>query len=80
MDLSFGQIIQAALRDDASAMTNRTLWACDDLLEGYTLCRSGLDLTSVVLALRSEAQARGLWSMNGPDDAGPPGPDREVGA
>lgn len=62
MDLTFGQIIQAALRDDASAMTNRTLWACDDLLEGYTLCRSGIDLTSVMLALRNEAEVRGLRS------------------
>lgn len=80
MDLSFGQIIQAALRDDPAAMTSHTLWTCDDLLESHPLCRSGIDLASVVLALRSEAEARGLTLRDGTPLYGTDQPARETGS
>jgi heterodisulfide reductase subunit C len=60
MDLSFGEILQAAARDDPIALTNNTLWACDDLLLYCSICHNGLDIPSVILALQREAEQRGL--------------------
>jgi heterodisulfide reductase subunit C len=60
MDLSFGEIMRAAARDDPQALQNATLWACDDLIERNARCQAGLDIASVILVLRREAQVRGL--------------------
>ncbi len=62
MDLSFGEIMQAAARNDTSALTNRTLWACDDLLASHLQCPHDIDIASVIIALAREAASRGLAS------------------
>jgi heterodisulfide reductase subunit C len=59
MDLTFGEVMQAAARDDPLALENRTLWACDDLLPKVR-CPSGIDIASVILALVREAELRGI--------------------
>lgn len=58
MDLTFGEVLRAAARNDPRALKNRTLWACDELLELNPRCQAGLDLASIVLALRREAQEK----------------------
>jgi hypothetical protein len=58
MDLTFGEIMQAAARDDSRALYNDTLAACDDLLPRVR-CPSGIDIASVMLALVREAERRG---------------------
>jgi hypothetical protein len=60
MDLSVGEMIRAAARDDLRALTCRTLWASEDLLFRPIPCSSGLALASIILALQDEAQLRGL--------------------
>lgn len=60
MDLSFREILRAAARDDPSALTNRTLWACDGVIESTTHCQAGIDLSSVIHVLRRVAHTRGL--------------------
>jgi heterodisulfide reductase subunit C len=60
MDLTFGEILRAASRNDPLAMTNDTLWACDDLLLYCSICHNGIDIPSVILALQREAELRGL--------------------
>jgi heterodisulfide reductase subunit C len=60
MDLSFGEIMQAAARNDLSALSNRTLWTCDDLLGPHLLCPHDIDIAAVIIALAREAESRGL--------------------
>lgn len=62
MDLSFGEVMQAAARNDPSALTNRTLWICDDLLASHLQCPHDIDIASVIIALAREAESRGLAS------------------
>ncbi len=64
MDLTFGEIFQAAVHDQSRALSNRTLWTCDKLLENGLHCQNGLDIPAIVGALRQEARLRGLQ----PDD------------
>jgi heterodisulfide reductase subunit C len=60
MDLTFGEIFQAAAHDRTRALTNRTLWACDTLLQNGLHCQNGLDIGVIVQALRQEARLRGI--------------------
>jgi hypothetical protein len=60
MDLTIGELIRAAARNDVAALTNQTLWACDDLLDSFYSCQVELDLVAIVHCLRREAQIRGL--------------------
>lgn len=66
MDLSFGEILQAAARNDSLALTNTSLWSCDDLLLYCSLCHNGIDIPSVILALQGEAELRGLAPQEAP--------------
>jgi heterodisulfide reductase subunit C len=63
MDLTFGEVMQAAARDDPQAIENSTLWTCDDLLPRVR-CPSGIDIASVILALVREAELRGRQTMD----------------
>ncbi len=67
MDLTLGELMQAVVRDELRALTSRTLWACDPLLDGRLRCHQGIDVPVVIRALRQEAVRRGL---SGPDDQG----------
>ena len=60
MDLTFGEVLQAAARNDPSALTNKTLRACDDLLGPQLLCPHGIDIAAVIIALAREARSRGV--------------------
>jgi heterodisulfide reductase subunit C len=60
MDLTLGELMQAVVRDEDRALTSRTLWACDPLLDGGLRCQQGIDLPAVIHALRQEAVRRGL--------------------
>lgn len=60
MDLSFGEIFQAAAHDHLRALTSQTLWTCDKLLLNGLHCQNGLDITAIVGALRQEALLRGV--------------------
>ncbi len=59
MDLTFGEVLQAAARDDLQALTNRTLWNCDRALADRPRCQEGIDIAAVMAALRQEARRRG---------------------
>jgi len=59
MDLTLGEIIRAAARNDPQALTCATLSACEDLLLRPIPCTAGLDLTSIIIALQREAELRG---------------------
>jgi Fe-S oxidoreductase len=60
MDLSFGELMRAASRDDPVALTNDTLWACDGVLESSLQCQADLDIPAIIDVLRREAKLRGL--------------------
>lgn len=60
MDLTIGEVMRAAARDDPAALTNKTIWVCDDFLASQPICQAGLDIPSVILCLCREAQVRGL--------------------
>jgi hypothetical protein len=60
MDLTLGEIIRAAARNDSRALTCTTLSACEDLLLRPIPCTAGLDLTSIIVFLQREAELRGL--------------------
>ncbi len=59
MDLSFGEILRAAARDDPRALQNRSLWNCDDAFTDGISCQEGFDITAVIRTLRREAKLRG---------------------
>jgi hypothetical protein len=60
MDLTVGEILQAANRDDIQALTNKTLRNFDDLMEHGLQCQAGLDVLSILMTLQREADFRGL--------------------
>jgi hypothetical protein len=60
MDLTLGEIIRAAARNDPQALTCATHSACQDLLLRPIPCTAGLSLPSILIALQHEAELRGL--------------------
>jgi hypothetical protein len=56
MDLTVGEIMQAAVRNDHSVLNSSTLLDCDEVIERPPYCQAGLDVASVLLALRAEAR------------------------
>lgn len=60
MDLSFGEILRSAARNDERALTCSSLWNCEPFLDRPTPCQAGLDIPAVINALRREALRRGL--------------------
>ena len=67
MDLTVGEIVRAAARDDPQALTCATLWTCEDLLLRPIPCSSGLALDSIMIALQHEAELRGLAPAEAPN-------------
>jgi len=59
MDLSFGEMLRSAGRDELRALTCASLWACEPLLSPPPTCQAGLDIPAVIGALRREAIRRG---------------------
>ena len=60
MDLTLGELVRAAARNDPRALTCATLWASEDLLLRDIPCTAGLALNSILIALQREAERRGL--------------------
>jgi hypothetical protein len=48
------------LFNDEEALQSRTLWSDSVLESAHSACKRGLDLRAVMLALRAEAQKRGM--------------------
>jgi heterodisulfide reductase subunit C len=56
MDLTPGEIFQAAARNDRSVLACRSLWDCDEIIERPPQCQAGLDIAAILLALQAEAR------------------------
>jgi len=68
MDLTFGEILRLAARNDMRALACDSLWRCEPLLSPRPPCQADLDIQAVIRALRKEALRRGY---------GPPPPTPE---
>lgn len=60
MDLTFGEILRCAARDDSHALTCASLWRCEPLLDRPMACPASLDIPAVIGVLRDESVRRGL--------------------
>jgi hypothetical protein len=58
MDIPLGSLIQLALLDDEEALYSRTLWSDAVLEASRGLCKRGLDLRAMMIALREESLRR----------------------
>jgi hypothetical protein len=59
-DIPLGSLVQMVIFDDREALTCRTLWS-DDIMEASRHgCQRGLNLQSIMLALREEAKRQGV--------------------
>lgn len=60
IDIPIGSMIQMVMFDDEEVLTCRTLWSDCVLSKARLACSRGIDIHVVMLALRKEAQQRGL--------------------
>lgn len=60
MDIPLGSIIQLVLLNDEEALHSRTIWSDTVLEQARLACKHNLNLHWVLLALREEAQRRGI--------------------
>jgi hypothetical protein len=58
MDLTIGELMQAAARNDERALRCRTLWSPSPSASGVR-CQQGINVQAVMNALRAEAVLRG---------------------
>jgi len=65
MDLSLGEMVRAAARNETSVLTCASLSACEDLLLRPIPCQSGLSMPAIVITLQREAELRGLAPDSG---------------
>jgi hypothetical protein len=61
-DVSLSMLMQWILANDERALTNATVWSDEVLREADHACVNQLDIPAVLLALRREANRRGLRS------------------
>jgi len=59
-DIRLDTLVQMVLLNDEEVLTTRTLWSENALRKAYKVCSNGIDLPTVILALREEAQSRKL--------------------
>ena len=59
-DLSLETLLQMVLMNDVEVLTSKTLWSDDVLRSARRMCISTLDVPAILLALRGEAQRRGV--------------------
>jgi heterodisulfide reductase subunit C len=64
LDLSLDMVLQLVILNDEEVLTSRTLWSDHALKAASHACTSGLDIEAVILALRTEAQRRGMVEAN----------------
>lgn len=60
VDIPIGSMVQMVMFDDEEVLTCRTLWSDCVLRKARLACSRGIDIHGMMLALRSEAQQRGL--------------------
>jgi len=60
LDIPFESLNQLILIDDEEVLTCRSVWSDEVLAASIYACERGLDMRKILLALRSEAQRRGL--------------------
>ncbi|HEY3310106.1 MAG TPA: hypothetical protein VGK00_00575 [Anaerolineales bacterium] len=58
MDVPLTTILKMIMFDDEEVLTCRTVWSERVFLESSHACKRGLNLQSILLALRSEASLR----------------------
>ena len=61
-DLSLEMMMELILQDDEDVLTSRTLWSEKALKRAKAMCISTMDVQKIMLALREEAQRRGLFN------------------
>ncbi len=59
-DVSLSMLMQWILANDERVLTNATVWSDEVLRQADYACANQLNIPAVLLALRSEAQRRGL--------------------
>jgi hypothetical protein len=59
-DVSLATLMQWILANDERALTCRTVWSDDVLRQTEHACANQLDISTVLLAMRHEANRRGL--------------------
>jgi heterodisulfide reductase subunit C len=60
LDIPIGSLIQMVLFDDEEVLSSRTLWSDCVISKAHQACSRGIDISTVMQALREEAQRRGL--------------------
>lgn len=60
VDIPIGSMVQMVMFDDEEVLTCRTLWSDCVLSKVQLACNRGIDIHALMLALRTEAQKRGL--------------------
>ena len=68
MDLTFGEILRLAARNDERSITCDSLWRCEPLLGKMGQCPSGIDVPIVIRTLRQEALRRGYRPLTATPD------------
>ena len=58
MDIPLGSLVQLALLDDEEALDSRTLWSDAVLEASHGVCKRGINLPAVMIALREESLRR----------------------
>ncbi len=64
-DLSLENMMQLVMQNDEEVLTSRTLWSDVALKRARQMCVSTMDVAAIMLALREEAQRRGLSKDEG---------------
>ncbi len=59
-DIPLGALIQLAIMDDEEALLSRTLWSDSVLQASRGACKRGINLHTVMMALREEAKKRNV--------------------
>jgi heterodisulfide reductase subunit C len=59
-DLSLETMMQLIMQNDEEVLTSKTLWSDVALKRARQMCVSTMDVAAIMLALRAEAQRRGL--------------------
>lgn len=65
MDLTVGELLQMAARNDHSVFTNKTLWNVDTSMFEQGSCQEGINVLHVLEALKEEARLRGFSNGDG---------------
>ena len=60
IDIPVGSMVQMVMFDDEEVLTCRTLWSDCVLSKARLACSRGINIQAMMLALRAEAQQRGL--------------------